>query len=401
MVLLKETAVAASSSQNGEHEEEECPELVEVKKQKVDHSQDEYFTSYDSVEVHRLMIRDKPRTEAYRDAILNNSGYFKDKIVMDIGAGTGILSLFAKQAGAKKVYAVEASPLAEVLREIVEINDEEGVIEVVHGKAEEIELGTKVDIIISEWMGFYLLHESMLDSVILARDKHLADEGIMLPSHARVLAAPVQLDSWVAEQFTDWHEVYGFDMTPMSQKAMELRMQKGSPEVIDLKESNVLSEPLTIGDNLDLRWVQREEIVKIEDRKFTSISKTGNFHGLAIWFDVTFEPLFFEDEYEVPWCKVELKTGPGAPPTHWKQTVLVITENFASGEVEEDEIVGWDLGMEQSAANPRQYSLSLALLDPESEEHPAPCHCNMAKCALVAALMEKEERDLEDLEEIT
>ena len=53
-------------------------------------------------------------------------------------------------------------------------------------------------------------------------------------------------------------------------------MQKGSPEVIDLKESNVLSEPLTIGDNLDLRWVQREEIVKIEDRKFTSISKTGN-----------------------------------------------------------------------------------------------------------------------------
>ena len=223
MVLLKEMAVAASSSQNGEHEEEECPELVEVKKQKVDHSQDEYFTSYDSVEVHRLMIRDKPRTEAYRDAILNNSGYFKDKIVMDIGAGTGILSLFAKQAGAKKVYAVEASPLAEVLREIVEINDEEGVIEVVHGKAEEIEVGTKVDIIISEWMGFYLLHESMLDSVILARDKHLADEGIMLPSHARVLAAPVQLDSWVAEQFTDWHEVYGFDMTPMSQKAMELR----------------------------------------------------------------------------------------------------------------------------------------------------------------------------------
>ena len=59
--------------------------------------------------------------------------------------------------------------------------------------------------------------------------------------------------------------------------------------MMDLKESNLLSEPVTIGDTLDLRWVQREEIVKIEDRKFTSISKTGNFHGLAIWFDVTFE----------------------------------------------------------------------------------------------------------------
>ena len=226
MVLMKETAVAAETGHNGDvkhSEEEQCPELVEVKKQKVDYGQDEYFTSYDSVEVHRLMIKDKPRTEAYRDAILNNAPYFKDKIVMDIGAGTGILSLFAKQAGAKKVYAVEASPLADVLKEIVEINDEEGVIEVIHGKAEEIELDTKVDIIISEWMGFYLLHESMLDSVIAARDKHLQDEGIMLPSHASILAAPVQLDAWVAEQFTDWHKVYGFDMTPMSQKAMELR----------------------------------------------------------------------------------------------------------------------------------------------------------------------------------
>ena len=178
-------------------------------------------------------------------------------------------------------------------------------------------------------------------------------------------------------------------------------MQKGSPEVMDLKESNLLSEPVTIGDTLDLRWVQRDEIVKIEDRKFTSISKTGNFHGLAIWFDVTFEPIFFEDEFEVPFSKVELKTGPANTPTHWKQTCLVITENFAAEAVEEDEIVGWDLVMAQSEANNRQYSLCLALLDPEGDVHPDPCHCGMAKFALMVALMEKEERDMEDLEEIT
>ena len=79
----------------------------------------------------------------------------------------------------------------------------------------------------------------------------------------------------------------------------------------------------------------------------------------------------------------------------------MITENFASGEVEEDEIVGWDLEMQQSEANNRQYSLCLALLDPEVDEHPVPCYCGMAKCALMVALMEKEERDMEDLEEIT
>ena len=72
--------------------------------------------------------------------------------------------------------------------------------------------------------------------------------------------------------------------------------------------------------------------------------------------------------------------------------------------------------MEQSAANPRQYSLSLEvrqsdksfcekfcffqLLDPATEEHPVPCNCGMAKCALIKALLDKEEEDMEDLEEL-
>ena len=138
------------------------------------------------------------------------------------------------------MFAVEASPLADVLTEVVKLNDENGVIEVIRGKAEEIELGddTKVDIMISEWMGFYLFHESMLDSVILARDKHLDDEGtslslyscykllysgMMLPSHATLLAAPVEMDEWMEERFSSWHQVYGFNMTPMAHRALAAR----------------------------------------------------------------------------------------------------------------------------------------------------------------------------------
>ena len=125
-----------------------------------------------------------------------------------------------------------------MFKEIIELNDEEKVIEVIHGKAEEMDLvnGAKVDIIISEWMGFYLLHESMLDSVILARDKHLAEDGLVLPSHATILAAPVQLDSWVQQHFNSWWEVYVFNM---AQKAMEIRLEKGQPEIMSLKEDNL------------------------------------------------------------------------------------------------------------------------------------------------------------------
>ena len=63
-----------------------------------------YFASYEDLSVHELMLKDRPRTEAYRDFILKNKALFKGKVVVDVGAGTGILSMFAAQAGAKKVY---------------------------------------------------------------------------------------------------------------------------------------------------------------------------------------------------------------------------------------------------------------------------------------------------------
>jgi len=399
MVLMKETALSGVCNGLSDEQEEECPQLVPAIETPT--NSDDYFTSYDDVEVHRLMINDHPRTKAYQNAIINNAHIFKDKIVMDIGAGTGILSLFAKKAGAKKVYAVEASPLVDVLKEIIELNDEEKVIEVIHGKAEDIGLenGVKVDIIISEWMGFYLLHESMLDSVILAREKHLSEDGIVLPSHAKILAAPVQLDSWVEEQFNSWREVYGFNMTPMAQRAMEIRLERGQPEVMHLKEENLISEPVVVAE-FDMKWVQREEVISLEDKKFLSITKNGNFHGLSIWFDATFDPLIYEDEYDKPFVKVDLKTGPCDPETHWKQTVLVVPGNMVDGEVEEDEVIGWSLTMAQSASNARQYRLGLEVLDPGTEEHPVPCNCKMGKCALMKALLEKEDAEMEELEEI-
>jgi hypothetical protein len=66
---------------------------------------------------------------------------------------------------------------------------------------EEVELPEKVDIIVSEWMGFYLLHESMLDSVLYARDKWLNEGGLVFPSRSRIFLAPVNLDSYYEEQY--------------------------------------------------------------------------------------------------------------------------------------------------------------------------------------------------------
>jgi 2-polyprenyl-3-methyl-5-hydroxy-6-metoxy-1,4-benzoquinol methylase len=68
---------------------------------------DYYFESYSHFGIHEDMLKDKVRTKAYENAITQNPALFKDKIVLDIGCGTGILSMFAARAGAKHVYGIE------------------------------------------------------------------------------------------------------------------------------------------------------------------------------------------------------------------------------------------------------------------------------------------------------
>ncbi len=108
------------------------------------------------------------------NAILDNKNIFKDKIVLDVGCGSGILSMFAAKAGAKLVIAVDMSNIIEQAIHIARENEYQDKIVFLRGKLEEVKLPVeKVDIIISEWMGYFLLFESMLDSVLYARDKYL------------------------------------------------------------------------------------------------------------------------------------------------------------------------------------------------------------------------------------
>jgi protein arginine N-methyltransferase 1 len=102
--------------------------------------------------------------------MMHNKHLFKDKIVLDVGCGTGILSMFAAKAGAKQVYGVDMSGIVEQAKKIIAKNGFADKITVIRGKIEEITLPVpKVDIIISEWMGYCLFYESMLDSVLYAR----------------------------------------------------------------------------------------------------------------------------------------------------------------------------------------------------------------------------------------
>ena len=65
------------------------------------------------------MLKDAVRTDSYRDFIYDNKSIFKDKVVLDVGCGTGILSMFCTKAGAKQVIAVDNSNIIDRAKEIV------------------------------------------------------------------------------------------------------------------------------------------------------------------------------------------------------------------------------------------------------------------------------------------
>ncbi|KAK9399326.1 protein arginine N-methyltransferase 8 [Crotalus adamanteus] len=69
-------------------------------------SRDYYFDSYAHFGIHEEMLKDEVRTLTYRNSMYHNKHVFKEKVVLDVGSGTGILSMFAAKAGAKKVYGV-------------------------------------------------------------------------------------------------------------------------------------------------------------------------------------------------------------------------------------------------------------------------------------------------------
>ena len=93
------------------------------------------------------------------------------------------------------MIGIDCSTIIEQAREIVKVNGYESRITLIKGKVEDVDLPAgyeKVDIIISEWMGYFLLYESMLDTVLLARDKWLAEDGLMFPDKANLRVCTIE-----------------------------------------------------------------------------------------------------------------------------------------------------------------------------------------------------------------
>jgi protein arginine N-methyltransferase 1 len=259
---------------------------------------------YAEFEVHRTMIRDRVRTEAFRRAI--NAVVRPGDIVLDVGAGSGILSVFAARAGAGSVYAVERTSIAVLAEQLAAANNVAETIKVIHGDVMDIELPEQVDVIVSEWLGGFGIDEGMLAPVIAARDRWLKPGGAMIPQSVTAWTALVH-DRYLAETVEFLREdPFGLKLDVLVEMTVNEIIYSGTFRHLAAEDRR--SEPgrlwTTNADRIPLEQAQAPH----QAETLLAVHDHGTANALALWFSAELAP------------GISLSIGPGDPPTHWGMT---------------------------------------------------------------------------------
>ncbi len=227
---------------------------------------------------HHSMLVDRRRTEAFLKAVITEVR--PGDIVIDIGAGTGVLSMFAAKAGARHVYAIEEGPIGAVAVRAIEQNGLADRITVVEGTSTEIELPERGTVLITETIGNVGLEEGITAWVRDAHARLLTPDARVIPRSIAVIAAPVEVHEDHGE-LTRWKRPhYTLDFSAL------LELGVNNMLWAELSPGNLVAEPVPIIE-VDLGTVPERDVTG--STRFVS-KREGVVHGIGVWFDAELVP---------------------------------------------------------------------------------------------------------------
>jgi precorrin-6B methylase 2 len=169
---------------------------------------------------HARMLHDERRTSEYVAALAQTVK--PCDVVLDLGTGSGVLAIAAARAGARKIYAVEASDIADVAARVFAKNGMADRITLLPGWSREIELPERADVLVSEIIGNEPFEEEILETTLDARRRLLKPDARLIPHALTLFARPLILPETEARQralgraaLERWRELYGIDFEPL------------------------------------------------------------------------------------------------------------------------------------------------------------------------------------------
>jgi precorrin-6B methylase 2 len=207
-------------------------------------------SGWDASPIHVHMLRDVARTTAFIRAI--EATVTPDDVVLDIGTGTGVLAAAAARAGARKVYAVEASKIADLARAALAHNGLTDRVEVLRGWSTQLALPERATVLVTETIGAEPLSERIVDTVHDAWSRHLAPDARVIPRTVRVMATLARMPEELRDRhvFTsrnvrDFNTRYALDFEPFRRAQDESALKMLLP-LDEARSLEPLAEPVAV-----------------------------------------------------------------------------------------------------------------------------------------------------------
>ena len=222
---------------------------------------------------HAAMLADRRRLDTYRRAVAQTVR--PGDVVVDIGAGVGMLGFWALEAGARHVYAVERDRSLVLARKAAEATGLADRVTFIEGYSTEIELPERADVMVADILETWGLNARILSTTLDARERLLKPGARMLPRAMEPFVAPVSFPAGY-ERFVDIYRAAwtGIDYGALAHHAASV-LHPLRPQDADL-----LAEGASLG---------RVDLAAHTDATFTGtvtveVSRTATAHGLAGWF---------------------------------------------------------------------------------------------------------------------